>query len=100
MKKSTKRAPRGAAKRNLFSELREGFVALAEARQPCPAVVAQGLYASRDFDGLESMVREFLARPEAAAGAGRISVAIGRSNRSCARSFEAFAAANCSSVVV
>ena len=33
MKKSTKRAPRRAAKRDLFSELREGFVALAEARQ-------------------------------------------------------------------
>ena len=51
------------------------MVALAEARDPCPAIVAQRVYASRDFDGLESLVREFLVRPEAAAGAGRIAAA-------------------------
>lgn len=33
MKKPTKGVPRGATKRDLFSELREGFAALAEARQ-------------------------------------------------------------------
>jgi glucokinase len=51
------------------------IVALAEAREPSPAIVAQRRYASHDFGGLEDLVRDFLAGPEAAAGAGKIAAA-------------------------
>ena len=51
------------------------MVALADARGPWPAIVAQHLYASRDFNALESLLGHFLTRAEAAAPAGAISAA-------------------------
>lgn len=51
------------------------MVALAEAREPSPAIVAQRLYASRDFSALGDLLRDFLKRPEAEAGARRVTAA-------------------------
>lgn len=51
------------------------MVALADARRPWPAIVAQHLYASGDFNALESLLEHFLARAKAVTPAGSISAA-------------------------
>ncbi len=50
-------------------------MAVADARGPLPVIVTQRLYASRDFNALESLLEDFLARPEAAAHARDIRAA-------------------------
>ena len=49
-------------------------IAIAEA-EPAPAIVAQRVYASQSFDGIETIVADFLAGPEVAHHGGRIEAA-------------------------
>lgn len=49
-------------------------IALATAG-PAPAIVEQFVYSSQDFDGLEAVVADFLARPEVARHGGAIGTA-------------------------